>query len=79
MNSGLDHLQIWCGRSLGISDDLIIFWEESIKNKMADGGHFEKNSHPKTLWAGYLMSRGFDQIRIWCGGSLGISDDPINF
>ena len=46
---------------------------------MADGGHFEKNSHPKTLWAGYLMSRGFDQIRIWCGASLGISDDPINF
>ena len=28
--------------SLGISDDLIDFWEKSIENKMADGGHFEK-------------------------------------
>ena len=36
------NVQIWPGGSLGISDDLINFWEESIKNKMADGGHFEK-------------------------------------
>ena len=28
--------------SLGISDDLINFLEEIIKNKMADGGHFGK-------------------------------------
>ena len=28
--------QILCGSSLGISDDLINFWEELIKNRMAD-------------------------------------------
>ena len=42
MNSWLDHSKIWCGGSLGITGDLINFWEESIKNKMADGGHFDK-------------------------------------
>ena len=31
---------------------------------MADGGHFEKNSRPKTLGAGYLMSLGLDCIQI---------------
>ena len=35
MNRWLDCIQIWYGCSLGISDDLITFWEESIKNKMA--------------------------------------------
>ena len=38
----MDHIQILYAGSLGISDDLITFWEESIKNKMVDGGHFEK-------------------------------------
>ena len=42
MAETLDRIQIWRDGSLGISDDLINFWEESIKNKMADGGHFEK-------------------------------------
>ena len=42
MNHWLDHIQIWCGGSLGVSDELINFWEESIKNKMAAGGYFEK-------------------------------------
>ena len=27
-----------------LGDDLSTFWEESIKNKMADGSHLEKNS-----------------------------------
>ena len=31
----LDCFQIWSGCSLGTSDDLINFWEESIRNKMA--------------------------------------------
>ena len=35
MNSCLDCIQIWYGCSLGISDDLINFWDEFIKNKMA--------------------------------------------
>ena len=35
MNRWLDCIQIWYGCSLGISDDLINFWDESIKNIMA--------------------------------------------
>ena len=35
MNRCLDCIQIWHGCSLGISDDLFNFWDESIKNKMA--------------------------------------------
>ena len=35
MNRWLDCIQIWCGYSLGISDDLINFWDEFIKNKKA--------------------------------------------
>ena len=35
MNRWLDCVQIWCGFSLGISDDLINFWNKSIENKMA--------------------------------------------
>ena len=42
MKRWLDRIQISCGGSRGISDDLINFWEDSIQNKMADGGHFEK-------------------------------------
>ena len=35
MNRLLDCIHIWYSCSLGISDDLINFWDESIKNKMA--------------------------------------------
>ena len=65
MNHCLDRIQIACSGSLGISNDLISFWEESIKNKMAEGGHFEKNSHPKSLWARYLMNYCLDRIQIF--------------
>ena len=34
MNGWLDCIHIWYGCSLDISDDLIHFWGESIKNKM---------------------------------------------
>ena len=44
MNRCLDCIQIWHGCSLGISDNLITFWDESIKNKMVDG-------RLKSLWA----------------------------
>ena len=33
MNRCLDCIQIWYGFSLGISDDLINFWDESMKKK----------------------------------------------
>ena len=45
---------------------------------MANGGHFEKKP-PKCLWAWYLMNRWLDRIKIWCSGSLGISNYLINF
>ena len=52
MNSRLDRIQIWCGDSPGISDNLINFWEVSIKNismpNHANGGHLKKNICPKT-------------------------------
>ena len=35
MNRCLDCIQIWYGCSLGISDDLIIFWDQSIEKNMA--------------------------------------------
>ena len=35
MNRLLDRIQIYLGGSLGISYDLIDFWEESIKNWIA--------------------------------------------
>ena len=43
MNHWLDHIQILCSDSLGISNDLISFWEVSIKNNMDDGGYLEKS------------------------------------
>ena len=46
----MDHIQILCGGSLGISDDLINFWEEFIENKMADGGHLEQMVAQKICW-----------------------------
>ena len=79
MNHCLDLIQMLCSGSLGISNELISFREESTKNKMAEGGHFEKNSHTKSLWARYLMNHCLDRIPIVCGGSLGISNDLINF
>ena len=38
----MDRIKIFYAGSLGISDDLITFWEEFIKNKMADVGHLKK-------------------------------------
>ena len=35
MNRWLDCVQIWYGCYLGISDNLINFWDKSIKNEMA--------------------------------------------
>ena len=35
MNRCLDCIKICCSGSLGIFDDLVNFWDESIKNKMA--------------------------------------------
>ena len=45
MNRWLDCIQIWYGCFLGISDDLINFWDESIKNKMSATAIYKKNAH----------------------------------
>ena len=78
MNRGLDRIEIWRSGSLGISDDLINFWEKNIKNKMADGEHL-KTWPTKKFVAWYLMSRYLDRIQVLCSGFLGISNDLINF
>ena len=38
----MNRITILYAGSLGISDDLINFWEEFIENKMADGVLFKK-------------------------------------
>ena len=42
MNRWLDCIQTWYGCSLGISDDLINFWDKSIENKMAAAAIYKK-------------------------------------
>ena len=39
----LDCIQIWYSCCLVISDDLINFWDESIKNKMAAAAFLKEN------------------------------------
>ena len=75
----LNRIQYFCGGSLGISDNLINFWENIIESKMADGGHFQKNGRPRSFWARYLMNHCLDRIHICCSGFLGICNDLINF
>ena len=50
---------------LVISDNLINFWVKSTKNKMADGRHFEKNSHPKSFWAQYFLNLRLDEFEFY--------------
>ena len=33
---------------LATTDDLVNFWQEPIKNQMADGGHFENKALQKS-------------------------------
>ena len=42
LNHWLDRITICCSLSLGISNDLVNFGNNSLKNKIADGGHLEK-------------------------------------
>ena len=58
----MDPIQFFKGGTVGISDDLINFWEEFIQNKMANRRHFEKNGRPKSLWARYLMNHWLYRI-----------------
>ena len=46
------------------------FWEDFINNKMADGGHFDKNVRPKSLWRDTIWTVGwivfkFDVRVLW--------------
>ena len=71
MNHCLDRIQIFCSCSLGISNDLINFWEESIKNKMDDEGHFEKISE--------ISYEPLVGLHSYLSCSPGIPTDLINF
>ena len=42
MNHCWDCIQIWYGCSLGISDDLINFWDESIRKQNGRRSHLKK-------------------------------------
>ena len=55
MNRWLDCIQIWYGCSLGISDDLINFWDESIKNKMAAAAILMKNRNGVSVGHFFLI------------------------
>ena len=59
MDRCLDIIQIWCDGSPGISDDLINFCEESIKNKMADVSHFEKMAAQTACGCNILWTVGW--------------------
>ena len=60
MNHCLDRiLCILCSGSPVISNDLIIFWEESIKNKLTDEGHFEKIATWKACGCDILWTVGW--------------------
>ena len=65
MNYGLDRIQIWCGDSLIISDDLINFEEESIKNKMAIGGHLNKIATWKACGHDILWAYGWITFKFY--------------
>ena len=66
MNRLLDCIQIWYGCSLGISDDLINFLDESIKNKILEthgrggGGIFFHITHTHHLWREDVAFGGCD-------------------
>ena len=58
-------IQIRRGGSLGISDDLINFWVESIKKKMADWGHLEKIATQRTSGRDILWTIGWIAFKFY--------------
>ena len=66
----MDRIQILYADFLGISDDLLNFWEEFINNKIANGGYFEKIAAPKAcgrdiLWTVVWITFTFDVVVRW--------------
>ena len=57
----MDCNKICHGGSLGISVDLITFWEELFKNKMADGGYLKKS-----------RGRGYCHHLVWPSGCASV-------
>ena len=69
MNHFLDRIQILCSGSLDIFNDLISFWKECIKNKIADDRHFEKIATWKAcgcdiLWIVGWIAFIFDEVAL---------------
>ena len=63
MNLWLDRIQIYCGGSLGIFDDLMSFLEEYIEHQVVNGGHIEKMTTQKVRVARYLMNRWLGRLK----------------
>ena len=72
MNCCLDSIQIWYDCSLGISDDVINFWDESIENKMAATA-IKKNWHVGSVGHFFTLSLDID------GQSLRLRGHAINW
>ena len=64
---------MWYVCSLGISDDLINFWDESIKNKMAAAAIFLKNDIVGVIFLSLLNFLDID------GQSLRLRGPAINW
>ena len=66
INQLMDPIKILQCGYLDISDDLINFWQEFIKNKMADGEHLKKWPPKKCVDAIYLepLVRSYSNL-IW--------------
>ena len=78
MNRWLDFIQIWSLLFSSISDDLINFWDESIKNKMAAAAIVPRWPPKKLVGTiTYEPLVGLHLNLVW--SCLGISDDLINF
>ena len=50
MNHWLDRIQICQGGFIGITDDLINFWDEYMWNKMAHDRQIKQNRHGGGGW-----------------------------
>ena len=55
------------------------FGENPLKTRWPTENILKKTSHPKSLWARYIMNRWLDRIKILYSGSLDISNDLITF
>ena len=63
MNRWLDCIQIWCGCSLGIYDDLTNFWTESLKKWLPQ--LINHRLFCIQIWYGCSLGISDDLINFW--------------